>query len=215
MLALEVANLTDLGSVAVPPHAPESGCCRTRKRATLTPRFVGPTAVGCEVMSVRDPARATARALFVAVALAIAGGAGARAMRRATGQPRRGGPEAVRDRHRQRRLPRSRPDLTQRPRRRARWSRTSSPARATRSTRLRRPRQGSASRRMLRRVLFDVDKDSEVVFYYAGHGRADRRRQLPDPDRRQPRRRLRRAVRGGVADQRGQHPRGAGPHCRS
>ena len=23
---------------------------------------------------------------------------------------------------------------------------------------------------MLRRVLFDVDKDSEVVFYYAGHG---------------------------------------------
>ena len=23
---------------------------------------------------------------------------------------------------------------------------------------------------LLRRVLFDVDKDSEVVFYYAGHG---------------------------------------------
>ena len=52
---------------------------------------------------------------------------------------------------------------------------------------------------MLRRVLFDVDKDSEVVFYYAGHGVqiAGGNYLVPvDADTRQ---RLRRAVRGDIA----------------
>ena len=166
MLALEVANLTDLGSVAVAAR-PGIGMLAGRETCYIDTALRGADRGRVRVMSVRDPARATARALFVAVALAIA----AAPARVQCAEPPASLGEAAPKRfaivigNGDYRIA---PDLRN-ARADARLVADFLAGQGYAVARIH-DLDKAGFEAMLQRILFEFDKDSEVVFYFAGHG---------------------------------------------